>query len=512
MLRRLGSRLTKARGLAGAAMATIGAAMICAIPHRAACAAEGASATSSPPSLPEAIKAATDIGGQRTALENKGLRFTFTYYGDVFANPAGGVKQGFGYDGRFGTIIDADLDKLAGWKGAAFHASIHQIHGTQFSATNLDNLMTVSGIEAPTSIRLFNLWVEQKIGTQWNLRAGQFTAAQEFLTSDNASLFVNSSFGWPMAYAQDLPSGGPAYPEATPGLRLAFTPNDRLTLRAAVFNGDPAGPGAGNPVERDPYGLAFRVNDPPFVIVEGAYEWGEKAGQPGFGNPNQEGIGIGGRRRRAAAAAAAETALPGSLKLGAWVHTGRFADQRFDSAGNLLAASAGPPLQHRGDVAAYAVLDQELWRVPGQGERGLSGFARISASPSDRNPVDLYADGGLAFRGPLADRPDDILGLALAFGRISPRAKAYDRDVAALSGQAMPIRDYELALELTYQWKMSEDWMIQPDLQLIVHPGGHVPMPADAAAIGAAAGSPAPTASAAIPDAAVFGLRTFMRF
>lgn len=460
------------------------------------------------PSLPATLRQITDVGGIRAALEKAGVRFAFTYYGDAFANPVGGVKQGIGYDGRFGTIIDADLEKILGWQGASFHASIHQIHGTQFSATNLSNLMTVSGIEAPPSTRLFNLWIEQTIGGGLNLRIGQFTAAQEFLTSANANLFVNSTFGWPMAAAQDLPSGGPAYPEATPGLRLAWTPSDRLTVRAAIFDGDPAGPGPGNPVQRDPYGLAFRLNDPPFVIVETAYRWGEQTTDKsvGPGNPNQEGVDIGGGQSRHAASA--EANLAGSLKLGAWVHTGAFGDQRFDSQGEPLAASSGTPLQHRGNLAAYAVVDQELWRVPGQGSRALNGFLRVSASPSDRNPVDLYADGGLTFNGPLAARPDDVVGLGLAWGRISPLAQSYDRDLIALTGQGMPIRDYELALEMTYQWKIATNWMIQPDLQVILHPGGHQPLPA----VMSGSGLSLTSASAAIPDALVLGVRTFVKF
>ena len=279
--------------------------------------------------------------------------------------------------------------------------------------------MTVSGIEAPPSTRLFNLWIEQKIGDGLGLRLGQFSAAQEFLTSDNANLFINSTFGWPMAAAQDLPSGGPAYPEATPGARLAWTPSDQFTIRAAIFNGDPAGPGPGNPVQRDPSGLAFRVNDPPFVIVESGYGWGDKsaAAPPASGNPNQEGTDIGARHRRLGAGPGVD--LAGSLKLGAWIHTGSFADQRIDAQGGPLAASGGLPRQHRGNLAAYAVLDQELWRVPGQGGRGLSGFLRISASPSDRNQVGLYADGGFTFKGPLASRPDDLIGLGVAWGDFS---------------------------------------------------------------------------------------------
>jgi porin len=38
-----------------------------------------------------------------------------------------------------------------------------------------------------------------------------------------------------------MTSGGPAYPLATPGERLAVKPTDQLTVLAAVFSGDPAG-------------------------------------------------------------------------------------------------------------------------------------------------------------------------------------------------------------------------------------------------------------------------------
>ena len=61
---------------------------------------------------------------------------------------------------------------------------------------------------------------------------------QEFVVSPTAGLFVNAAFGWPVLPAVNLPSGGPAYPEATPAVRLTWKPNDQVTFRAAIFNGD----------------------------------------------------------------------------------------------------------------------------------------------------------------------------------------------------------------------------------------------------------------------------------
>jgi porin len=214
----------------------------------------------------------------------------------------------------------------------------------------------VSGIEAPPSTRLFNLWVEQKIGGDVNLRLGQFSAAQEFLVSQTAAFFVNATFGWPMLPAQDLPSGGPSYPEATPGVRMTLTPTDQLTLRAAIFNGDPAGPGSGNPVDRDPYGLAFRLRDPPLLIAEVAYAWNQDKSSL-QGNPHQEGS-----VRPATRAQTQE--LPGTIKFGASMHTGQFADQRFDSLGGLLAVSGAPPMRHSGNSDSTASSTRRCGALP----------------------------------------------------------------------------------------------------------------------------------------------------
>jgi porin len=463
-----------------------------------AASAEGQASLPSPAALPDVLRQLTDPGGVRSRLEQAGLQFTFTYYGDAFANPAGGVSQGTGYDGRFGIIVDANLEKLVGWSGGSFHASFHQIHGTEFSATYVQSLATVSGIEAPTSTRLFNLWVEQKIGGTINLRVGQFTAAQEFLVSENAALFVNATFGWPLLPAQDLPSGGPAYPEATPGVRLAWTPTDQLTLRAAIFNGDPAGPGPGNPVQRDPHGVAFRLRDPPLLIAELAYAYNQAKSSPAE-NPHQEGGAP--RTARRSNNPGDTTGLPGTLKLGAWLHTGQFADQRFDSTGGLLAISGGTPLQHPGNVGFYASIDQMLWRGGGKNGQGeLNVFVRSVATPSNRNLIDWYMDAGVTYKGLVDGRPNDTLGLGLGYGNVSPRVAQFDRDLVRVTGTPMPIHDFEAVAELTYQIQLAETWSVQPTLQYIVHPGGHVPNPRD------------PAGAVAVPDAFVVGARTMLKF
>lgn len=446
------------------------------------------------PSPDQALRQLTDPGGLRTRLEQAGVQFNLNYFGDAFWNPVGGVKQGQGYDGRFAAIMDADLDKLVGWSGATFHVSLHQIYGTQFSATDLQNLAQVSGVEAPPSTRLFNLWIEQKIGSQTTLRIGQFTAAQEFLVSDIANLFVNSTFGWPELTSASLPSGGPNWPEGALGARVEWSPTGALTLRTAVFNGDPAGPGTGNPVLRDPDGLAFRVNDPPFVVAELEYDY-NRGHRLEEDNPNQEARVL--PTQQQAAPLGSAGGLPGTIKIGGWYHSGEFADPRFDNQGGLLAATGGTPLQHAGDFSVYGIIDQMLWR---SSVRELDGFVRVMGSPDDRNLISFYLDTGLALQGAFDGRQDDIFGLGVAYARVSPQAAASDRDTAAITGAPIPIRDYEAVIELTYQVQMARNWTMQPNLQYIIHPGGNVVDPN------------VPGGVTPIPNAFVLGLRTHLRF
>jgi len=91
------------------------------------------------------------------------------------------------------------------------------------------------------------------------------------------------------------------------------------------------------------------------------------------------------------------------------------------------------------------------------------------------------------------------LGIGFAVGRILPQAAASDRDLVALTGTPMPIRDYEAAVELTYQVQLAQDWSLQPDLQYIIHAGGHALNPL------------APSVSP-IPNATVIGARTILKF
>ncbi len=416
-----------------------------------------------------------DPGGLRTRLGEIGLSAGLADAEEVFGNPTGGRRTGVVYEGVTEISLGIDTDKLFGLRGGTFNVSAFQFRGRGLGVNDVGALLPTSSAEQNVrGARLFELWYEQVFSDRkFAIRIGQQSADQEFLVSQLAGLFINSVFGFPTLPSLDLPSGGPAYPLATPGIRLKIIPNDRTAALLGVYNGDTAGPGLGDPQRRDASGTAFRLNDGVFVI--GEIQYAINAGEHATG-------------------------LPGTYKLGAWYNSQNFPDQRFRSNHLSLADpfTTAAVRFRRNDYSVYAVADQTVWREAGVKDGGVGVFARVMGAPSDRNLIDVYAQGGVDYKGPFAGRGNDTVGLALSYAHISDRTTRLDRDRAAFADLPLPIRHSETLLELTYQAQLAPWWQIQPDFQYIFSPGAGIPDPAH------------PTRR--IGDSAILGLRTNVSF
>src|SRR5689334_11589265 len=216
-------------------------------------------------------------------FQTYGIKFAATYIGDTLANFSGGLKQGAIYEGRLNLAVDVDLQKLAGIDILTFHANKFKIHGDGLSRNYLGNFFVVSGIEELPSTRLYEAYFEKQWGDKRvSLKFGQLAADSEFFNTKYTDVLTNASMGWPAITAVDLPSGGPSPPLAAMGARLLVNVNQNLSVLGAVFDGDQAGPGPGDPQQRNRYGLNFRVNDPPLLLGQVQYAWNNKKGDPGL--------------------------------------------------------------------------------------------------------------------------------------------------------------------------------------------------------------------------------------
>lgn len=423
--------------------------------------------------LPAAAEPADPVQGVRDRLADAGYQFSMTYISEQLANVSGGMRTGAIYTGRLDLGTTIDIEKVVGWGGATFHANMFQIHGDGLSRSYIGNLMLVSGVEALSATRLYELWIEQKLlGGKLAVRVGQQASDIEFIDSQYDDIFVNSALGWPGISGINLPSGGPSPPLAVPGIRLKAELSERITAYLALFDGS-AGALGDDPQITNPHGLAFRVNDPPWWIGQVKYRFE---------------IG--------------ESRLPATITGGAWYHMMSFADQRFSSDGRSLADpdSSGETLWHRRDNGVFMVYEQLLARARPDADKGVSFFMRASVSRSDRNLISAYVDGGFLFAGFSEAHPDDKFGIAATYARISDRARALDRDVQLFTGTAYPVRDYEAVFEMTYAHQLRPGVVVQPVMQYVLHPGGGVVDPYD------------PTQTHRIRDAVMVGVRTTITY
>ncbi len=417
-----------------------------------------------------------DPFGIRAFLAERGITYVATYIGESLGSVSGGLRRGSVYGGRLDFGVDIDFGTLTGWQGAHFHADFFQIHGHGLSRKFINNLTTVSGIEALPTTRLFELWFEQSVfDGELSLKVGQISADTEFAIAQSGVVFLNAGFGWPNINAVVLPSGGPIYPLATPAIRTKYVPNRNFSLQVGLFNGDPAGTVFGDdtdPQLRNRTGTSFRVNDPALLLGEAAYAYNVEPGA---------------------------VDLAGTVTLGAWHHFGRFESPRLDSIqGRLLAdpEASGIARRLRGNNGIYGIIDQTLFREEGSADEGASAFLRLAAVPADRNLIDLYLDTGVAYKGLIPDRPNDTLGLGFILSRISPAARAFDRDTILFGQGRGPVRSSEAVIELTYQAEIVPGLTVQPDFQYVMRPGGGL----------------ADDSGRRLRNAAVFGLRATINY
>lgn len=388
-----------------------------------------------------------------TALAHQGISLGLQDSETVLGNVSGGIGQGSAMQGVAIATLNVDTDRILGFPGGIFHAGALQIHGNNtFSSAYIGSLQTANGNAAANATRLWTLWYQQSFDHRtFDIRVGQQSIDQEFMVSDDSNLFVNTMAGWPTIPSYDLYAGGPAYPLSSLGIRLRIHSTDkRWSFLAGVFDDNPPGGAfANDPQSRDSSGALFNLNTGALVIAEVQFRTHLLAG------------------------------LPGCYKIGFWFDEASFPDQAYDSQGQSLASpsSNGMPAMRTHNGSIYAVADQTIWQQA-NGRHRINAFLRIMAAPPDRNLIDFSANGGLTIGDPIPDRPQDSAGIDVGFADVSNRAIELDRAEAFYSNTFTPIRSSETLVELTYQAQITAALQLQPDVQLVINPGGGIANPA----------------------------------
>ncbi len=138
------------------------------------------------------------------------------------------------------------------------------------------------------------------------------------------------------------------------------------------------------------------------------------------------------------------------------------------------------------------MADQAVWQDksdPNQPEE-IDLFFRGGTALGDRSIFNYYCDGGIVFNGLIPGRGSDLFGVATAYGHIGSGVRGFTEGEDSLDGANDPIPDFEQNIEVVYSAQLAPWWMVVPDFQIIIHPGG----------------------SSSIPNALVLGVRTVVTF
>ncbi len=394
-----------------------------------------------------------DMGGLRSTLAKYGLQLTILENVEAFGNVSGGVKQGFEADGLTTVTLQMDTEKAFGLKGGTLNVSGLQYWGGNLTADNLLVLQTLTDIEAPVGVRLWELWYQQKFTDKFDIKVGEQSLDEEFTIAPTAnSFFLSAMSGWPGVPTIDLPGGGPAYPLASLGVRGRVQMTDSVTALGGVFNGSPIPRDSPNAAESNPNGVSFPLDTGTLAIAELQYAYGSST----------------------SGKASSDGPLPGVYKIGAWYDSYKFNDQQYDTIGLPLASplSNGDPSQRHGDFSLYGVMDQMIWRSKEDTNRSVNIFFRPMFTPyEDRNLVSASINAGFAAHGALPTRDNDIFGVEMGTVWATSGASNFDRQMQFFQPSVYtPIRGSETFIEASYQFQVLPSWVIQPDVQYFINP------------------------------------------
>ena len=332
------------------------------------------------------------------------------YTGEVWHNLDGGIERGSAYLDNVRVAVELDADAPWDWSGTRLLLEGLYNNGNPLSPRLTGDLQTVSNIEAgPNELRVYQALLSTDFGAGGSLRVGLYDLNSEFDVLASSALFLHSAHGIGTDIGQTGVNGPSIFPLTSLGLRLAWRWNDSWQARAALLDGVPG--------QRD--------------------------------KPNEMDVDLGGGDGALLAMELGRRTPTTTLLVGAWGYTAAFP---------IWPEPAGEADRAHGNRGWYV-------RGEWQASEAVGVFARVGRARARFNVFDGFASAGVRWLAPLASRPGDELGFAVAWAEGSSTYRSSER----LQGRDTESR--EVALELTYRLPVAERVALQPDLQYIIHPG-----------------------------------------
>lgn len=327
------------------------------------------------------------------------------YTADIWHATSGGVRRGSRYLDNFDLMAEADLDELLGWSGATAFGYILYNNGNSLSAL-LGDAQVASNIEAGVkAVRLYEAWIDQKIGSAASLRVGLYDLNSEFDALETSDLFMGSAHGIGTDISQSGENGPSIFPVTSLAARLRVDIDRNWTLRAALLDGVP-----GNLNHPGRTAIKLGNGDGVLMIGEIDRKW-----------------------------------TNGRLIAGYWHYT---------SSSSLI--SGGTSGRNNGFYfRGEASLTQEA-----DDAQGLAGFFRLGFADNQVNRFSKFVSAGMTYIGLFPGRDQDQIGLAAAKAISSTAAR---NQLASVASETVFELTYLAPVTQFFSIQPNMQYIISPD-------------------------------------------------
>ncbi len=363
------------------------------------------------------------------------------YWGVFQANPTGGQTQSAAWFQllQFGGQIEFER---YGWKGGSFYASGSFASGHDLSES-LGNVFTVSqSVVGMKGVGLNEVYFTQMIGENdfLQLRLGRMAAGSSFATLPIEGLAVSgAAAGNPFSLYTNIP-----FESSTGATWAAFVrvnPTPDTYAQVGVYQADPRAD------VTDYHGLNVSLRPSSGVLSMVETGWTPTFGQtPDTVSPD-------GKTK-----VPGPPGLPGVYEVGAYYSNAPFDSFVGDNQSNAY--------------GFYLQAQQMVWRDPTVSALNLTLWGGMTCSPQDRiSLLPVMGFGGVDLHGPIPGRRDDSVFLNGYLGHFST---AYSSSL--VTGGDAPAT-MEKVLDMGYVVQVSKNVQFQPDVQVILQPGGTTGIP-----------------------------------
>lgn len=389
-----------------------------------------------------------DWGGLRQELYDKGYDFSLEYVGEMGSNLDGGYNDDTTarYSDQFAIGVQMNLEKILGWHDAEFKLAITERSGNNISndrigdprAGTLSSSQEVWG--RGQTWRLTQMWVKQQyFDGKLDVKFGRFGEGEDFnsfpcdfqnlsFCGSQVGNYVNTWYNWPISQW---------------ALRVKYNITPEVFAQIGVYEQNPSYLETGN-------GFKLSGSGAKGTVVPVEVVWSPTV-----------------------------NALPGEYRVG-YYFSSPSADDVYDGADGQPQAISGGAFKSRSSKHGWwVVAQQQLTSADGDASRGLSIFANATVHDKATNFVDNYQQIGLTYKGLVASRPHDDIGIGIARIHVNDDVQDRARLLNQISGiddydnpGFLPIQKTEYNSEIYYGVHVT-DWLtVRPNLQFVKHPGG----------------------------------------